>query len=226
MQILGSAVYRLTLHPLAKYPGPLVAALTDWYTVYHLVKGDRHTDFFELHRRYGTYERGFVQPLALTPVIPGKIVRFGPNRISINSSAALPDVYGANSNVKRSRVYDSTAWFFGGTPSSNTTQDWKEHAFRRRVNIGAMAPRNIKSVEQQMLSNIRYFCDHLIEENVEDWGSPKDMSDEVAYLVLDVMSSVVFSRSWNAQRSSEHRQLVKQLPLGVVGIHLVSTASQ
>jgi hypothetical protein len=40
-------------HPLAKYPGPWWAGLTDWYSVYHIFKGDRHLDFYRLHERYG-----------------------------------------------------------------------------------------------------------------------------------------------------------------------------
>lgn len=41
------------MHPLAKYPGPRSAALTDWYTIYHQFIGDRHIDFYNLHHRYG-----------------------------------------------------------------------------------------------------------------------------------------------------------------------------
>ena len=46
-------VYRVSFHPLAKYPGPWLGAITDWYTVYHCMIGDRHIDFYRLHCRYG-----------------------------------------------------------------------------------------------------------------------------------------------------------------------------
>ena len=52
-QILATVVYRLTLHPLAKYPGPLLGKIADWYTIYHSWKGDRHLDFYRLHQNYG-----------------------------------------------------------------------------------------------------------------------------------------------------------------------------
>ncbi|PVH92930.1 hypothetical protein DM02DRAFT_500110, partial [Periconia macrospinosa] len=69
------SLYRVFLHPLSKYPGPLIGKITDWYSVYHCVKGDRHLDFYLLHQKYGT------------------VVRYGPNRISVNSATALHSIY-------------------------------------------------------------------------------------------------------------------------------------
>ncbi|KAF2470541.1 benzoate 4-monooxygenase cytochrome-like protein P450 [Lindgomyces ingoldianus] len=197
------AAYRSIWHPLAKYPGPWWATLTDWYSVYHIIKGDRHIDFYRLHERYG------------------KIVRFGPDRISIRSAAALKDIYSVSSNVKRSKVYASTAHFFGGTPSSNTTPDMKEHAFRRRVNVRALNPTNIKAMEEQILKNIRYFCDHLMDANKEEWSSPRNMSELVGYLVSDIMGDITFSKSWEVQQKPDNRDILTSLPQAVAGIHLV-----
>ena len=41
-KILYACLERLYWHPLAKYPGPFVAKLTDWYAAYHAYIGDLH----------------------------------------------------------------------------------------------------------------------------------------------------------------------------------------
>ena len=50
------AFYRLFLHPLAKFPGPRLAALTRYYEAYYDVvwNGQYTFKIAELHRKYGT----------------------------------------------------------------------------------------------------------------------------------------------------------------------------
>ena len=49
------AIYRLYFSPLAKFPGPRLAALTSWYEFYYdCVKRGRFTwDIKNMHDRYG-----------------------------------------------------------------------------------------------------------------------------------------------------------------------------
>jgi hypothetical protein len=51
----GLGFYRLFLHPLAKFPGPRLAALTTWYEGYFdVVKRGRFTfELGRLHKKYG-----------------------------------------------------------------------------------------------------------------------------------------------------------------------------
>ncbi|KAF9056859.1 hypothetical protein BDP27DRAFT_1189835, partial [Rhodocollybia butyracea] len=48
-------LYRLFFHPLCRYPGPTLAALTDWYGAYYsIVKGGGLvTQYEQLHKLHG-----------------------------------------------------------------------------------------------------------------------------------------------------------------------------
>lgn len=51
------AVYRVTLHPLAKFPGPKLAATTEWYEFYHDIvrQGQFIWQIQKLHDQYGRF---------------------------------------------------------------------------------------------------------------------------------------------------------------------------
>lgn len=53
--LLALSVYRLYLSPLAKFPGPRLAALTRWYEFYFEIiqRGQFTFHISELHKQYG-----------------------------------------------------------------------------------------------------------------------------------------------------------------------------
>lgn len=53
--ILGVIVARLYFHPLSKFPGPRIAAVTRWYEFYHDVLRDgTYVKYYpELHKKLG-----------------------------------------------------------------------------------------------------------------------------------------------------------------------------
>lgn len=53
--LLGGAFYRLYWSPLAKIPGPKLAALTLWYEFYYdVIKRGRYTfEIGKMHQKYG-----------------------------------------------------------------------------------------------------------------------------------------------------------------------------
>lgn len=65
--LISLAIYRLYLHPLAKIPGPKLAALTFWYECYYDVSlpGRYVFKIKELHGQYGIYPCSIVSILSL-----------------------------------------------------------------------------------------------------------------------------------------------------------------
>jgi hypothetical protein len=55
--LIALGFYRLYLSPIAKFPGPKLAALSLWYEFYYevVLKGQFSFHIQELHKRYGNH---------------------------------------------------------------------------------------------------------------------------------------------------------------------------
>jgi len=111
--LVGLVIERLFLSPLAKIPGPKLAALTQWWMIYHEFNGDRTVTIHKLHRKYGP------------------VVRVAPNEVSFISPEGVKDIYGAGSTFPKSHFYDLFQYY--GERNMFTTLTKKEHGDRKKM---------------------------------------------------------------------------------------------
>ena len=189
--ITYTVVYLLFFHPLAKYPGPLLARLTPWWDVYHAYRGDKHLIFHRLHTQYGDF------------------VRYGPNTLSINNPAALKAIYGHRSNVRKSDFYLSFP-ALPGAVSTHTAIDLKVHGRKRRVMSHAFSDAALKGVEDFVLEHVSNYINALtgrfnrsttskeasVLHSGSAWSEPKNISKWSTYLGFDVMGDLSFGRGF------------------------------
>ncbi|KAJ4357742.1 uncharacterized protein N0V89_002318 [Didymosphaeria variabile] len=188
LYIFGSTVYRLTLHPLARYPGPKLAAITDIYLTYYAYRGSRHLAFQRAHEQYGPY------------------VRLGPNTLSCNTSTALKTIYGFRANVRKADFY--TAFPANkNTVNVHSSIDKMQHARKRRVMSHAFSDQAIKSLEKYILANVRTACRLLGEKKggEKGWNDPWNAADWCNWLVFDIMGDLVFGKTFGMLESPVNR---------------------
>ncbi|KAF2027825.1 cytochrome P450 [Setomelanomma holmii] len=189
--IFAIVIYRLTFHPLAKYPGPFLAKITDIYLAYYAWKGSRHLAFHRAHVQYGKY------------------VRLGPNLLSVNTASGLKTIYGFRSNVRKASFYEA----FPSTPkavSVHSAIDKMQHARKRRVMSHAFSDQAIKSLEKYILANVRVACDLLGRRSnspisEKGWTDQWNIAHLCEWLVFDIMGDLVFGKAFNMLESPTNR---------------------
>lgn len=121
-------LYRLFFSPLAKFPGPKLAAATLWYEFYYDVyKRGRYTfKLADLHAQYGP------------------IIRISPYELHVNDPEYYDELY-VGPAVRRSLKYEWSVKGFGPTDYIFATAGHDLHRARR----GAVAPFFSKSMVQR-----------------------------------------------------------------------------
>ena len=170
--------YRLTLHPLARFPGPKLAAATRWYEVYwEILQGGRFSQHIEnLHQQYGP------------------IVRINPNELHIND----PDFYDQLYNF--SPAIDRPWTTFENLQNS---QSFELHKVRRRALDPYFSKPSVLSLESVIKSNVEELCQRLNE--VRASKQPLSITLLSRCLTAEIISEYLFARPYgfltNPERS-------------------------
>jgi hypothetical protein len=135
---LSLIVYRLFFNPLNKFPGPYGARLSKFDFVFRVTKMDSHHKLYAMHQRYG------------------KIVRIGPNDLSVSDPDGVQIVQGQNSKCTKAQ------WYSQDTPliSMHTTRDKAMHDRRRRIWSPAFSDKALRGYE----SRVQKYNDMFIKQ--------------------------------------------------------------
>ncbi|MCJ1465427.1 hypothetical protein MMC07_004045 [Pseudocyphellaria aurata] len=145
--IAWKALYRLYFGPLAKIPGPKLAAVTGYYEAYYnVVKGGQFLfKLQELHQKYGP------------------IIRIGPNELHINDPDFYDQIYSNNGRWDKDPQFVNQ---FDNTDSAFGTVPHELHRLRRRAFQGFFSKQKIASLEPLIQSIIEKMCARLEEYRV------------------------------------------------------------
>ncbi|KPI41872.1 Isotrichodermin C-15 hydroxylase [Cyphellophora attinorum] len=198
--LTARTVYRLTIHPLAKYPGPFLSKITSLPVYLQAITGDRHLIQLQEHRKYGS------------------IVRIAPNQLSFSDPAALRTIYqsGRGNNPLRKSPWYETIDAPSGAYSLHTEISRTKHATKRKVIEGAFADSALRELEPFVVANVTTLVSLLANDQATSdagdmkgrtaaWSKSKNMSDLATWFAYDVMGDLVFGQRFDCMTSAEHR---------------------
>ncbi|KAI0199420.1 cytochrome P450 [Astrocystis sublimbata] len=180
--------YRLLLHPLRHYPGPLPAKLSGLYVGVFSLRRRLHLETYKAHLKYGP------------------VVRLAPNRLVFNTARAFQDIY-QNDRIIKSYVYSAAQ-----PDQSNifTTTEKSEHRPKRRLISQLLSDQSMRQFEPTMSDRINMFLKQLLKSSSE----PVNMTPTCRHLGLEIAGLLGFGYDLNLQRDDRHRYLTRAITLG------------
>ncbi|TGJ85535.1 hypothetical protein E0Z10_g3217 [Xylaria hypoxylon] len=172
--LAGTVFYRLTLHPLAHFPGPKLAAITRWYEGYYdLILDGRYTfKIKELHKKYGP------------------IIRISPYELHVNDPAFLNTLYNHD-------VMEKYAWTYDAHTAKGSTAFTVNHHLHkaRRQPLNAVFSKAKVASRQDM---IRMYADKLCERISQYVGKTFDLGAASLAFTQDVANDFIMNRSYGS----------------------------
>ncbi|KAF8269044.1 high nitrogen upregulated cytochrome P450 monooxygenase 2 [Lactarius quietus] len=178
--VFFTLAYRLSpLHPLAKYPGPLIDKTSKWWAAYLGGKGDLHRYGKDLHDRYGD------------------IVRVGPNALSIRDPSLISTILGQG-GLPKGPYWDNRP------PSVVAQRDPIKHMHQRKPWNRGFSSASIREYEVIAAKRTRQLVS-CIEDAVHQSGEKKravlDMATWFNYFTTDFMGDMAFGGGFELMKA-------------------------
>ncbi|TVY42179.1 Cytochrome P450 monooxygenase [Lachnellula occidentalis] len=157
------ALYRLYFHPLSRFPGPSLAAVTLWYDVYFDIvkRGKFLAEIERMHEKYGP------------------IVRINPHELHISDPEYYGEIYGSAKHVRDKYQ----PWTAGGALTSVIATVGHEHHRLRRA---ALSPFYTKSSVRASEPIIREHVKVLTTRLQEASQTGKVIRIDAAFIALSL----------------------------------------
>ncbi|KAH7070335.1 putative cytochrome P450 [Paraphoma chrysanthemicola] len=201
---VGRALYLLVFHPLAKFPGPKLAALSNlWYT-HALWTKQIHVHIMDAHRKYGIVPATPHQLARELNRIAGSVVRIAPNELSFDTITSRETIYGHSGSRRflKSPLYDG--FVNGGEPSLVGIKDPIVHSKKRKFLAHAFSAAALRSHGP----TVKSYCDLFIKQILQHGSGSKsvDLAQWFHWLTADVAGDLAFGDSFGClQNTRTHK---------------------
>ncbi|KAJ5040506.1 uncharacterized protein L3040_006161 [Drepanopeziza brunnea f. sp. 'multigermtubi'] len=173
--LVSRTVYRMTLHPLAHIPGPLLWKTTSLFLHYHAYIGDEATVIHQAHLQYGS------------------LVRVSPNEVDISDADAIGPIYVSRGGFLKAPCYAN--FDIDGHPTIFSGLDPTHRATRAKAVVPMFSTKSIRENEAAL-----YGCVDLMVERMQaeaGTGRPVNVLNLSRSLAVDIVSTHLLNENYN-----------------------------
>jgi len=196
-------IYRIWFHPLAKYPGPKLAAATRFWWAKQQLSGHFPRLVHDLHLQYG------------------EIVRIAPTELSFSGAAAWKDIYGFRNGLPENRK----------DPGENTDADHRHptiinanrqtHGELRKLLSNAFSDKTLKGQEPVLLHYIDLLVKRLTEEAAKE--PVMDIVRWYNYVTFDIIGHLAFYEPFDCLQKNEYHAWMSMIFNAILYVHTIRT---
>ncbi|KAJ5042192.1 uncharacterized protein L3040_004747 [Drepanopeziza brunnea f. sp. 'multigermtubi'] len=185
---LLTALYNLTLHPLAKYPGSKLYGAFYFPAYWDIYQGHDSEIYKQQHEKYGP------------------LVRVRPNRLSFSTAQATKDIYLTRhaNNYTLAKDPDLFSEPIEGTPSTLANVDAQNHKRQRRVISHAFSTAALRDQEDI----VHRYTDMLISRLHEKVTGPEKGKVEISlwfnFMAFDIIGDLAFADQSHSLETGEN----------------------
>ncbi|KAI1734041.1 cytochrome P450 monooxygenase-like protein [Xylaria scruposa] len=186
----AQTVYLLFFHPLAKYPGPKLAAISELWWVWAL-RSDRFPFIiYDLHKKHGD------------------VIRIGPNELSFATAEAFQDIHGHVSKGKarflKTEFYDND----DPVPRIVGARDPEVHARQRKALSHAFSAKSLRDQEEIVQKYVDGFVQQLAKLG-EHGAKALNVPETFNWLTFDVIGDLSFGEPFGGVAKGETHVWIK-----------------
>ncbi|KAL4877950.1 cytochrome P450 [Aspergillus karnatakaensis] len=214
---IGLVIYRLCLSPLAKFPGPKLAAATGWYEFYfdYWKNGNYLWEVDRLHDIYGP------------------IIRINPHELSIRDSSFYNEIY-VTGNKRRTEHYDFLGRGLRFDGAHGITVDHDLHAKRRGPIESFFTRPNIDTMKPLIAERAQTFERHL--RALEGTGAVIRLDHAITGFTGGIISSICVDQTAEAKEFQDDPEFgatwytlfqlgMRAIPLATAFPHIIPLAT-
>ncbi|RFU25703.1 hypothetical protein B7463_g10633, partial [Scytalidium lignicola] len=198
------AIYRITFHPLARFPGPKFRAISTIPHAWSTASGNLPHDLSDLHKNYGD------------------VVRFEPNSLTFISPEAWNDIYShARARANPKVGYGEPA---PGIHSIVTAPDAETHARQRKIISHAFSDKALKDQESFVLEYLRRLIVQLRERASNPGTAVVNLVQWFDWTTFDIIGDLSFGEPFDCLKNSSYHIWVDTLLQVVVAVSFITAA--